>query len=174
MKEEHVIEELKKGNTDIFSELYDIYAEKGLKTAYLITSDKYLAEDILQETFIECCKSINSLKDNSAFKPWFYKILTRLAYKEIKKLKKLVPVENIFENVEGSHYDRYFKDDLINSYINKLDIKHKTVIILYYFNDMSIKEISKITGCYQGTIKSRLNSSRTKLKKLIEKEEVLQ
>ncbi len=175
MTEEKLIEELKTGNNQAFTEIFNLYAEKGLKTAYLITSDKYMAEDILQETFIQCFMSIKSLKDNKAFKPWFYRILTRLAYKEIKKHKKILPVECIYEKADSAVNDSYFTDKECNelwAYINKLSIKHKTVIILYYYNNMSIKEIAKAVRCSEGTVKSRLSCARKKLKNNIEFKEV--
>lgn len=173
MNEERIIEELKHGNLSALEDLYEIYSIPALKTAYLIVADKFMAEDILQETFIKCYKSINQLKDNNAFKPWFYKILTRIAYREIKKSKKLQPVENIFENITSSHTDKYFAnytDSLIYQYIERLSIKQKTTIILYYYNDMSVKEIAKVMNCYEGTVKSRLNSARKQLKKQFEME----
>lgn len=176
MNEERIIEELKSGNISALDDLYEIYSVPALKTAYLITSDKFIAEDVLQETFIKCYKSIKSLRDNNAFKPWFYKILTRISFREIKKSKKLLPVENIFDKAEKSYTDKYFadfRDSMLYEYIEKLSIKHKTTIILYYYNEMSIKEIAKAMGCYEGTVKSRLNSARKQLKKILEKEEVI-
>ena len=173
MKEEKIIADLKVGSIEALEKLYALYAEGGLKTAYLITSDKYMAEDILQETFIQCYKHINSLRDSSAFKPWFYKILTRLALKEIKKSKRLTPIENIFERADTSVSDTYFssyKDSYLFNYIEALKPKQKAVIIHFYYNEMSIKEIAKTLGCREGTVKSRLNSARNNLKKAIENE----
>lgn len=49
--------------------------------------------------------------------------------------------------------------------INQLDHKHKTVLVLYYFNEFGTKEVAKITGCLEGTVKSRLYTARKQLKK---------
>lgn len=172
MTEDSLIEKLKNGDMSAFDELYNAYAHKAIRTAYLLTNDKFMAEDIVQEAFIQSFKNIGSLKNNSAFKPWFFKTLTRLAYKEIKK-NSATPVENIFEKCDSSHFDNYFKDSILYDYIYKLSFKHKNVLILYYYNDMSIKEIALTIGCYEGTVKSRLNTARKKLKSLLEKDGVL-
>jgi RNA polymerase sigma-70 factor (ECF subfamily) len=53
---------------------------------------------------------------------------------------------------------------LIKQEIEKLDIKHRTVVVLYYYNELSIAEIAKIVGCFEGTVKSRLANARKRLK----------
>lgn len=170
MNEEIIIKDLKSGNISALDDLFKLYSSQALKTAYLITKDRYIAEDVVQETFIQCYHSIKSLRDNKAFKPWFYKILTRLSYREIKKAKKLLPVDNIFEKSDSSVYDSYFDDNVLYDYISKLSLKHRTTVILYYYNDMSIKEIAKSMGCYEGTVKSRLNAARKQLKEALQNE----
>ena len=75
MDEENLIQSLKDGDMSAIDEIYRSYSVPALRTAYLITSERHTAEDVLQDTFIQCIKSINSLKNNSSFKPWFYKIL---------------------------------------------------------------------------------------------------
>ncbi len=176
MTEEKLIENLKQGDFSTLDELFEIYGTPALRTAYLITSDKYMAEDILQETFIQCCRRIGSLKDNSAFKPWFYRILTRLAFREIKKAKKLIPVENIYEQ-DIAVSDEYFKDresSRLYTYIDRLRPLLKTTLILFYYDEMSIKEIAAALSCSEGTVKSRLSRARKQLKGLIGSREALE
>ncbi len=176
MSEEKIIEALKRGDITALDRLFELYGSVGLRTAYLITSDRYMAEDVLQETFIQCWKYIGSLKDISAFRSWFYKILTRLAYREIKKSKRVLPVENIFEKAEKAVNDRYFtdkSDSELYDCIEKLNTKLKTTVILFYYDEMSIKEIAEAMSCREGTVKSRLNTARKQLKRLIGSREVL-
>ena len=176
MTEEKTIEELKQGDISALERLYEKYSAQALRTAYLITSDRYMAEDILQESFIQCYKYIGSLKDNSAFKPWFYKILTRLAFREIKRAKRILPVESIYEQ-DTAVSDKYFQnaeDSELYSYIDRLRPKLKTAVILFYYNEMSIKEIAETLSCREGTVKSRLSTARKQLKALIGNREALQ
>ena len=88
------------------------------------------------------------------------------------KEKKAVPVDDIFEKADSNKLDEYVNEyirkeqsDMLHSEIEKLDVKQKTVIILYYFNELTIKEIAHVMGCFEGTVKSRLHSARRKLKK---------
>ena len=100
----------------------------------------------------------------------FYKILTRNACKYAKKDNKNIPVED--ENINaGSVNDEYFSSEkyirLYNA-IDSLNKKMKTTVVLFYFNEMSIKEIAKITGSFEGTVKTRLFAARKRLKKYLE------
>lgn len=173
MEDYEIIEKLKLGDTSSIDELYNKYSAKAIRTAYLITSNSYTAEDVVQETFVQCIKSINTLRDPNSFKPWFYKILTRTALKHIKKDTYCILTDEISDNINTSVCDEYFKDekyDKLYEEINKLGSKLKTTVILFYFNEMSIKEIAKAMGCLEGTVKSRLFNAKRKLRKSIEKE----
>ncbi len=171
MNESEIIKQIKSGNEKAFDELFNSYKNIALRTAYLITGNLCTAEDAVQETFIQCYFNINSLKNSQSFKPWFYKILTRTSWSCAKKDKKVTPVENIYERFDAQSIDKSIKDylkneeyEIIYSEIEKLDIKLKTTVILFYFNDLSIKEISKTLGCIEGTVKSRLHRARAILK----------
>ena len=176
MEDYEIIEKIKKGEPYAIDELYNKYSQSALRTAYLITSDKYIAEDVVQETFIQSLKSLNSLKNANSFKYWFYKILTRIAWKHIKNKENYILVDEINHNLQTSANDEYFQNnkyDKLYEEINKLNIKLKTTIILFYFNEMSIKEIAKTMGCFEGTVKSRLYTAKKKLKQVINKGEFI-
>ena len=174
MDEENLIQALKDGDMSAIDEIYRAYSIPGLRTAYLITSERHTAEDVLQDTFIQCVKSIGSLKNNSAFRAWFYKILVRNAYKAAKAQKNLIPAEDIYEKADTAVYDKYpfEKNDILNC-INRLPYKLRSTVILFYYNELSIKEISQIMQCPQGTVKSRLDREKKELKKNMEKEKLL-
>ena len=167
---ENIIEQLQKGDDSAFFLLYEAYKCSALRTAYLITGNQHTGEDILQETFVQCCLHIKELKDPTMFKSWFYKILTRTAWKFAKKEKKTVPVENIYETMEESFAEDSETNILqkeerkkLFSAINQLPVKQRTTVILYYYNELSVSEIAKITGSLEGTVKSRLFFARQKL-----------
>lgn len=170
MSENELIKEVQSGNIEAFEQLFDIYKNKVLRTAALITRNKSLSEDILQEVFIQCWFEIKKLKNIEAFKSWLWKIVVRISWKFSKKENKLIPVDNIFENLDNCcdvSLDSDINRILYNE-INNLNVKQRTVIILFYFNDLKINEIAKITGCFEGTVKSRLYKARKNLKKSLE------
>lgn len=170
MEESEWIQKMQQGDETAFFIIYEKYKNAALRTAYLITGNRYTGEDILQETFIQCCLHINELKDPATFKSWFYKILTRTAWKMAKKDKCAVPVENIFETIDESVEEDSEKTFLqkeerkkLLEAINQLDLKQRITVILYYYNEMSVSEIAKATGSLEGTVKSRLFFARKKL-----------
>ena len=89
MEESEWIQKMQQGDDTAFFIIYEKYKNAALRTAYLITGNRYTGEDILQETFVQCCLHIKELKDPTTFKAWFYKILTRTAWKFAKKMQYL-------------------------------------------------------------------------------------
>lgn len=171
MSEKDLVEKIQAGDMNALGEIFEIYKNQAFKYSYLITGNMYTSEDIVQEAFIKCYTNIKDLKNAEQFKSWFYKILTRIAWKHSKKDKKAYPVENIFEKAENETIDKsvdtYIKKqeyEILHAEIENLDLKQKTAIILFYFNGLNVKEIAKVMGCFEGTVKSRLHSARKKLK----------
>ncbi|MFL0166315.1 RNA polymerase sigma factor [Candidatus Clostridium helianthi] len=171
MSEEELVIKIQSGDMNALGELFEIYKNESFKYSYLITGSKYTSEDIVQEAFISCYNNIRSLKNPKFFKSWFFKMLTRIAWRYAKNDKKSMPVDNIFEKVDEKNIDtsieqylRKEKNNNLYAEIEKLDLKQKTVIVLYYFNGLTVNEIAKVMGCFEGTVKSRLHSARKKLK----------
>jgi RNA polymerase sigma-70 factor (ECF subfamily) len=171
---QEIVRRCQQGEKEAFRELLITVEKKALATAYFLAGDKGIAEDILQETYMKCFMEINKLHEPKAFKVWFFKILIRTGWRLSKKQSILVPVEITSENEELFGDEKQSEEDVIDTYeiklvmqnaINKLNENLKTVVILYYYNDMSIEEISKVTGCFKATVKSRLFYARSALKK---------
>lgn len=159
------------GDLESFEQLYKIYSKNALGTAYLIAGHKGIAEDIVQEAFYQCYKEIKGLRDPGAFDVWFYKLLIRLAWKMSSKHMAIISTEDI--DGEAKYHSFYLSQEqeaeenklLVHETVSKLSPPLKTVIILYYFNDMTIKQISMVLGCFQGTVKSRLHNAKKILRK---------
>ncbi|MBN1046436.1 RNA polymerase sigma factor [Clostridium botulinum] len=174
MDMQDTIRRCKLGEKEAFQELLQTVEKKALATAYFLSGKRGIAEDILQETYMKCFMEIDKLKDPEAFKVWFFRILVRTGWKMSKKQSMLVPTDITSENEalfynekqnEENIIDTYETKHIVKSAINNLSENLKTVVILYYFNDMSIEEISKVTGCFKATVKSRLFYARGALKK---------
>lgn len=166
-----LIKRCQAGDLESFEQLYKLYSKNAMGTAYLIAKHKEIAEDIVQEAFIQCYKKINNLKDPIAFDVWFYRLLVRLSWKitsEYKDVKTIDEISDIAVYKDGSlSTDPDFHETrlVVHEAIDKLSDSLKTVVILYYFNDMTIKQISIVLGCFQGTVKSRLHNAKKLLQK---------
>jgi RNA polymerase sigma-70 factor (ECF subfamily) len=175
---EDLVIRLQKGEKVAFERLFEAYKVKAVRTAYLLTNNNTLAEDITQEAFVQCYLKINDLKNPALFKTWFFRTLTRIAWRMSMKEKEVVPVDNIFEMADYHETEQVELDFIkketagkIMSAINGLEEKQKTTVLLYYYNDFSVTEIADIMGCFQGTVKSRLHTARKRLKKSLMVEE---
>ncbi len=154
-----------------FDILYHAYSKELLRTAYLITGNVSDSEDIVQESFLKCYCHIGELKKEEQFKIWLFQIMKRTAWRYCKKNRKEKPVENAMQEQMENEYavsaqDEYLQSETeqtIKEQINKLDASHRLVIILYYYNQMSVKEIARVAGCLEGTVKSRLYTARKQL-----------
>ena len=166
-----LVQKLKNGDKEAFDSLYEEYKNVALRTAFLIVNNKTDSEDIVQEAFVKAYLHIRELKNEDGFRPWLFQIVTRTAWNMGKKKSKEVPDEDILLKADRLG-KKNILDDLIISeqsllirdIINKLDIKYRTVVVLYYYNQFSTREIAKITECLEGTVKSRLFGARKMIK----------
>lgn len=166
---------LQDGDKSAFEEIFELYKVNAIKTAYILTGNRALADDVVQETFVQCYLKIKDLKNPMQFKTWFFKILTRIAWRMNTKEKSAVPVENIFEiltcsndeNIENNFIKKETSKKIMTA-IDNLDYKQRTVVLLYYYKEFSVSEIASIMGCFEGTVKSRLYAARKNLKKSLD------
>ncbi len=100
LKEIEIVIKVQEGDMQAFEQLFELYKHKAIKTAYLMTGNRVLSEDIVQGAFVTCYLSIKDLRSPEYFKTWFFKLLTRTAWRYIKKEKSLVPVDAIVEVIE--------------------------------------------------------------------------
>lgn len=126
------------------------------RIAYSYVAQRDAALDIVQEAIIKALENIDKLRVKEYVKTWFYRILINEALMYIKKNKKYVQMEcdikeelEDFENTSDNNIEIYQN-------VQKLDDKLKTVIVLRYFENLKLEEISKITNTNLSTVKSRL------------------
>ena len=140
--------------------------------AYIHTRDKDMALDIIQETTIVAFKNIKSLKEPLAFKKWITRILVNITINELKKRKKVIHIDNydvinnndIFINNKSINIDE--KLDLYNA-VDLLKNNYKTIIIMKYFNDLTIKEIGYTLNLSENTVKTNLKRAKEALFKIL-------
>lgn len=170
MTDDELVIMFNKGDKSAFNELYEKYKNSAVRTAFLITKDRALSDDIAQEAFIKCYQNLGKIKNPGLFRSWFFKILVRTAWDMDRKINSDVPVDEIFDKAESELYKSTQQKDFQFLYeaVNALDKKQRTVVVLFYFNDMPINEIAKVTGSLKSTIKSQLFLARKKMKKYIQ------
>ncbi len=131
--------------------------------AYNLTGNSEAAWDITQESWLGIIKGLRKLHDPAKFRSWAYRITTNKSIDWMKKSKSVKQIS--IEEIEEQQSSRG-KDIGVKELLEKLDIRKKVVISLYYFEHLSVPEISAALKIPKGTVKSRLHSARKELKEL--------
>jgi RNA polymerase sigma-70 factor, ECF subfamily len=162
-----LVEKAINGNEQAFEALVKNESEKLYKTAFLYVRNKEDALDVLQETIYKAFVSIEQLKQPEFFYSWLTKILIRTAYDLLRKRKKIVLDENIINNMsDETSKDIEDKIDIINA-VSRLNKNYQTVIILFYYQDLTIHQIAETMGKPESTIKTYLRRAKIEFKKTI-------
>ena len=181
MIEEEVIKRAITNDKDAFRIIFNTYKHKVFRTAYLILKDSQYAEDAVQETFLQVHLQIHKLTNARAFEGWLYKINVNICFSIIKKSRKFdtMPIDDTIEDMlSSSEVDFDIPDNIIlkkemQSFIMEsiysLPVKCRTALTLFYFNNLSIKEIADISDCSENTIKSRLFYGKKVMKERLSK-----
>lgn len=162
-------ESIKKNNVrlaiDGDKDAFNILIKENLNSLYIVArgilNSEYDIEDAIQSTILKAYEKILYLKNEEFFKTWLTRILINECNDIIRKNKKITYIEDSQINNEA-YDDKYKNLDLIKA-MNKLSYDLKITMWLFYFNDMSIEEISNTLKIPKGTVKSRLNRGREKL-----------
>ncbi len=167
----------KNGNKKAFDKLYKLTSNDVWFTCVSLLKDEENAKDIMQETYITAFLKLDTLKDEEKFCGWLTAIATNKSKNKLKgKVEYQIDDEILIAETET--------DELMlpEEYINKaekrkvllqiiedtLSFNQYQVVLMFYFNELSIAEIAQTLEISEGTVKSRLNSSRAKMKTAIE------
>lgn len=145
------------------------------KTAKIILKNDDDIYDALQEALISMYQNFEKLNNKEVFATWATRIVINKCYDLLRKKKNnVIPIDETIENSEfTSKYDEYDLDKYgVKNAMKALNEEQKLIIILYYYDNFSVKEIAKIIEVPEGTVKSRLAKAREILKQKLEKEEI--
>ena len=145
-----------------FERVYIDYRENIFRVCILMLKDPQASEDATQETFYKALCKFNRFKAESSVKTW----LTRIAINVCKdKLKKKSSIETPQEDVDILSYNENIDQKLtVSEAINSLPVELREVVVLYYYQELTHKEISKILGISVPNVAYRLRTAKNKLK----------
>ena len=153
-----------RGDDNAFYELINERKSQLYKTAYAYVKNKEEAIDIVSETVCKAFISIKKLREPSLFNTWLTRILINTSLDCLKKNSKVVPLD---ENLRTDAFIIPKDDDQIIDLkiaVDRLNGKLKTIVILKYFEDMTLVEIAKILQCPLGTVKTMLHKALGELR----------
>ncbi|MCG3087447.1 sigma-70 family RNA polymerase sigma factor [Sporosarcina cyprini] len=156
----------KKGDAEALQTLIHEEKEKLYKMAYVYVQNEDDALEVFQETVYKAIKSIAKLKNNDYFSTWMTRILINTAIAFLKKKQGIVPLsQEVLENLgEPWHMKKEEQLDLLEA-MDEIEEKYKTVLLLRFYEDYSISQISKFLHCPEGTVKTNIRRGLAALKK---------
>ncbi|MBS4538434.1 sigma-70 family RNA polymerase sigma factor [Clostridium sp. D2Q-11] len=185
IEDKKLIENYINGNRYSADLLIDKYQNLLYKLCNKISKSKDEAEDLFQESWLKIFKNIHKYNSSQTFENWIYTICINLYRDKYNKKKRwLNIVKDYFSNenkeveINNSTHnitpleDLLHKEDRssIRASLNSMEDKYRIPLILYYFKDLSYKDIADILDIPVGTVKSRLNTSKNRLKSLLKEE----
>lgn len=160
----------KKGNHKAFQELMEEEKVRLYKIAFIYLKNEEDALEVFQETVYKAFISIKNLKEDRYFSTWLTRILINTAFDHLKRKKRIIPMDR---EVLERKTDPYVTDNN-NSYlldaIMELDEKYKTVLILRYYQDYTVKQIAEFLDCPEGTVKTNIHRGVNQLREKLKEE----
>lgn len=143
-------------------ETIEKYSNMVYRLAMARTGNVETSEDVYQEVFLRLSKKMPKFENEEHKKAWLIRVTINCSKNAINSsfIKHRAELDENLSFETPERHDIYYA-------VLKLPIKYKTIIHLYYYEDYSIKEISKILKMNENTIKSRLSRARTQLEKLV-------
>jgi RNA polymerase sigma-70 factor, ECF subfamily len=172
-----VVRSVQAGEVAAFDRLIVKYRARVYGVVYNLTSNREDAADLTQDAFIKAFQSIHRFQSQSSFFTWLYRIAVNSTLSHLRKnrLRSFFSLEHInvdepvardvlaaLTDKSGGDRDAYARElqDKLNEAMQKLSIKHRTVVTLFEIDGLSHEEIAEIAGCSVGTVRSRLHYAK--------------
>ena len=163
MEQIEIVKMAKKGDVNAIENILLENMQSMYRVAFGILRTEEEIADAVSNTIVIVFEKIQTLKNEEFFKTWLTRILINECYKICKQNKKIIYLENC--NQGDFAYNDTYTDLETRNLIKNLDKDLREVVVLYYFEDFSVKEISKMVKIPEGTVKSRLSRARKELEK---------
>jgi RNA polymerase sigma-70 factor, ECF subfamily len=173
------INKILNGDTNAFAVLVDRYKDLVFTLALRMVKNREEAEEVAQDTFIKTYNALSKFKGESKFSTWIYKVAYNTCLDRLKKNKRqpytvaideytehqIKTLDNALDNIEEQE-----KKQTIKNCLELLPSEDSFILTLYYFEELSLDEISKITGLKPNNVKVKLFRSRKKLATILKQQ----
>lgn len=163
------VKKAKSGDLDAIAKLITDNTQSMYRVAYSILKNDEEIYDAISNTTVIVFEKISKLRNEEFFKKWLTRILINECYRIYNQNKKIVYLENY--NQENLEYNDKYTDLEMKGLIKNLNNELRDIVMLYYFEDFSVREIAKILEIPEGTVKSRLSRARKELEKVLIKDD---
>lgn len=173
-----LVARMRLGDPDAFQEFFTTYERPVYITALAITRDPFLAQEILQDTFVKAYRARHRLRTDRSPLAWLHRVAVNLCYSRIARRRLIMePITALISNRLAdltSRPDQVLESreiiEVLQRSIDTLPPKQQTAVILYYLHGYSLAESAEIAGCNVGTMKSRVHYALKTLRSRLPKE----
>ena len=174
-----VVDRAMRGDEAAFREIYDKTYRNNLYVARKYMKNDAVAEDVLQEAYIRIWTNLPGLKSPAGFVNWSRQIVANTALNELRKHQPMLfseingddgsamelQIEDVYPaNQPELAFTEREEQEIIHEMINSLSDEQRMCVMMYYIENLSVREIAQAMGCSEGTVKSRLNYGRQNIK----------
>ncbi len=182
LDESILVDHAKSGDTQSFEELVSRYRDRVYARAFSIMRNEELAIDLSQNAWIKAWQRLEQFHGDASFVTWLNRIITNLCLDELRRQKRLKtdsieeiqedtgPVENRMEIQDFDPIAKLNQQELrerIDDAMDKLSVNHRTVLLLYEYEQLEYKQIADQMDTTIGTVMSRLFYARKKMASLL-------
>lgn len=139
--------------------------------AYSVLKNEQDAADAISESILKAYMNINQLKNDRSFKPWILKIVHNTAIEMIRKNHPTVDLEEQYDLADETSSHDISTKLVLRQTVNNLNQPYRTVVILFYYEGMSLLEISRVTGDSVSAVKKQLSRARAMIRETLDKED---
>jgi len=165
-----LVEKAIKGDAQAFEQLLFKEEQMLYYKALSYFGRKEDALDVIQETTCKAFLAIKDLRNPEYFSTWLFRILIRECYQLLKKRDRMIPYDEMELLRKMEHKQELPSDSLhLGEALSKLNESYQTSIILFYYHDLSIRDIAEVMGKPVGTIKTYLRRAKKHLKNELER-----
>ena len=185
MTDTQLVLQFQEGNVYAFESLISRYKDKLYSSILFLVKDKYLAEDMFQETFIRIIDTLRNKRYNEEgkFLPWALRIAHNLCVDHFRKIKRtpsiltgdnqdIFEVINVVEETAEQKMMRGQTHDTMYAMLDLLPEEQREVIVLRHFGDMSFKDIARLTNCSINTALGRMRYGLINLRKMMTEKQI--
>lgn len=166
------IDKVLQGDTNAFSFLIEKYKDMVFTLAIRVTKSREEAEEVSQDSFIKAFKSLDRFKGDAKFSTWLYKIAYNNCMDRVKKNARKYNTGTIDEVVENrikatddtmQTIERKERAELMQLCLQELPEDERSILWMFYYEELSLKEIIEVTSLSQANLKVKLHRARKKL-----------
>jgi len=175
--DQHYITKVLEGDTNSFAFLVDKYKDMVYTLGMKVMKNREEAEEVSQDSFIKAFRSLHSFKGDSKFSTWLYKIAYHNCMDRVKKNARTYNTGTIDEVVENrikatedtmQTIERKERAELMKECMRELPEEERSILWLFYYKELSLKEIIEVTSLSETNLKVKLHRARKKLLSIVQ------